>query len=154
MNHRQSGRMTQPESMPRSNVDDLRSRVIEALRSVRDPELPVNIYDLGLIYSLDVTVAGDVAIVMTLTTPNCPVAELIPAQVKAAVAGVPGVREARVDLTWTPAWTGDRMSDDARLALDMMGIAWSDPHASMKGRMTPLTVRRTHGPTESPPTSG
>jgi FeS assembly SUF system protein len=145
--------MTQRASTSPSNTDDLRSRVIEALRAVRDPELPVNIYDLGLVYSLDVNAAGDIAIVMTLTTPNCPVAELIPTQVKAAVIGVPGVREARVELTWTPAWTGDRMSDDARIALDMMGIAWSDPHASMKDRVTPLTVRHTIRPAERPPST-
>lgn len=123
--------------------DRLKERVIETLRRVHDPEIPVNIYDLGLIYKLDVDEAGDARIIMTLTTPNCPVAELIPAQVKAAVESVVGVKSASVELTWTPAWTGARMTDDARMTLDMMGISWKDPHSSVSTRATPVTIRKT-----------
>lgn len=94
--------------------DDL----IAALQRVHDPEIPVNIYDLGLIYQLDVDGAGDVAIVMTLTAPSCPVAGEIPKMVAEAAAGCAGVGRATVRLTWTPPWTRDMMSEDARLALN------------------------------------
>jgi len=117
--------------------------IIAALRKVHDPEIPVNVYDLGLIYELDVTDAGEVNVVMTLTTPNCPVAELIPNQVKQAVESVEGVESAAVELTWTPAWTGERMSEDARMTLDMMGISWKDPHGSVLKRAVPVTIRKT-----------
>jgi FeS assembly SUF system protein len=90
-----------------------------ALRTVYDPEIPVNIYDLGLIYRLDIDAKGDVRIEMTLTAPACPVAGILPGQVAKAVAAVEGVGEVEVDLVWDPPWTKDRMSDDARLALDM-----------------------------------
>jgi FeS assembly SUF system protein len=94
--------------------------VIDALRTVYDPEIPVNIYDLGLIYNLDVGERGDVAIEMSLTAPGCPVAGEMPGQVADAVAVVEGVGEVEVRLVWEPAWTTERMSEDARLALGLI----------------------------------
>lgn len=91
--------------------------IIEALRTVYDPEIPVNIYDLGLIYRLETTEDGDVTIDMTLTAPACPVAGEMPAQVANAVAAVPGVGQVEVRLVWDPPWTKDLMSEDAKLAL-------------------------------------
>lgn len=122
--------------------DELKNDIIAALRGVHDPEIPVNVYDLGLIYELEVDPAGAARVVMTLTTPNCPVAELIPAQVKSAVESVKGVTAANVELTWQPPWSGDRMSDEARITLDMMGISWKDPHSSATRHATPLTIRK------------
>lgn len=97
----------------------LRARVIEALRTVHDPEIPVNIYELGLIYRLDLDADGRVWIDMTLTAPNCPVADMIPDQVTAAVQDVEGVKSADVRLVWEPPWDPSRMSEEARLALGM-----------------------------------
>jgi len=94
-------------------------RVIEALRSVHDPEIPVNIYDLGLIYELDMQPTGDIHVTMTLTAPACPVAGEMPQEVADTVAAVPGVGRVSVELTWEPAWTPERMSEVARVALDM-----------------------------------
>ena len=121
--------------------DELKSRVIAAIRTVQDPELPVNLYDLGLIYELDVVTGGGVNILMTLTTPNCPVAESMPGMVAAAVRGVDGVSDVKVQLTWDPPWSGDRMAEDARAVLDMMGIQWSESGPSGP-KTTPLTVAR------------
>jgi len=95
------------------------SVVIEALRTVHDPEIPVNLYDLGLIYALDISDLGDVAIEMTLTTPACPVAGSMPGEVVQAVAQAEGVGRVDVKLVWDPPWTMERMSEDARLALGM-----------------------------------
>ena len=99
---------------------DLYERVIDALREIYDPEIPVNIYDLGLIYAVDVTNEGDVAITMTLTTPHCPVAESMPGEVEMRVLAVPGVRDAEVNLVWDPPWAPNLMSDEARLELGML----------------------------------
>jgi FeS assembly SUF system protein len=99
---------------------DLYERVIEALREIYDPEIPVNIYDLGLIYAVDVTDEGDVAITMTLTTPHCPVAESMPGEVEMRVMAVPGARDAEVNLVWDPPWGPNLMSDEARLELGML----------------------------------
>ncbi len=93
--------------------------VIEAIKTVYDPEIPVNIYDLGLIYRLDRAANGNLAIDMTLTAPACPVAGEMPGRVAEAVAAVPGVGEVEVRLVWEPPWTKDRMSEDAKLALDI-----------------------------------
>jgi FeS assembly SUF system protein len=98
----------------------LYERVIDALREIYDPEIPVNIYDLGLIYGVDVTDAADVAITMTLTTPHCPVAESMPGEVEMRVLAVPGVRDAEVNLVWDPPWGPNLMSDEARLELGML----------------------------------
>lgn len=92
--------------------------VEDALRTVHDPEIPVNIYDLGLIYSCDVDAKGDCDITMTLTAPHCPVAGEMPQQVADAVAGVDGIGVVSVTLTWAPPWRPDMMSEDAKLALD------------------------------------
>ncbi|HET9645480.1 MAG TPA: SUF system Fe-S cluster assembly protein [Burkholderiaceae bacterium] len=101
--------------------EGLEGLVIAALRTVYDPELPVNIYDLGLIYGLDVdAAAGKVQIRMTLTAPGCPVAQSFPATVEDAVEAVEGVNEARVELVWDPPWSRDRMSEAARLNLGMV----------------------------------
>ena len=93
--------------------------IVEALRTVHDPEIPVNIYDLGLIYDTDRLEDGDVRILMTLTAPACPVAGEMPYDVAAAVSGVDGVGEVEVVLTWEPPWTQDRMTEDAKLILNI-----------------------------------
>jgi FeS assembly SUF system protein len=98
----------------------LRESVVAALRTVHDPEIPVNIYDLGLIYRIDMAENGDVGIDMTLTAPACPVAGAMPKMVEEAVSGVPGVGAVRVELVWDPPWTQDKMTDEARLQLGMM----------------------------------
>ena len=92
--------------------------VEDALKTVHDPEIPVNIFDLGLIYDVDRRKNGDVYITMSLTAPGCPVAGEMPGQVAAAVAAADGVGAVSVELVWSPPWTPERMSDDARLALD------------------------------------
>lgn len=93
--------------------------VIDALRTVHDPEIPVNIYDLGLIYDVEISADGTVQVVMTLTAPACPVAGEMPGQVARTVAAVGGVGEVTVELVWDPPWTKERMSEEAKLALDM-----------------------------------
>ena len=95
-------------------TDDL----VGALKSVYDPEIPVDVYELGLIYRVDVSDARDVTVDMTLTAPGCPVAGEMPGQVARALAAVKCVGEVSVELVWSPPWTPDRMSDDAKLALD------------------------------------
>jgi len=99
---------------------DLQEAVIEALKSIYDPEIPVNIYELGLIYDVRVDADGDAVIDMTLTTPNCPVAESMPGEVEMRVLSVPGIRDAEVKLVWEPAWDPSKMSDEARLELGML----------------------------------
>lgn len=99
---------------------DLYEAVVAALKEIFDPEIPVNIYDLGLIYAVEVTEDSDVAITMTLTTPHCPVAESMPAEVELRAASVPGVRDAQVNLVWDPPWDPAKMSDEARLELGML----------------------------------
>jgi FeS assembly SUF system protein len=94
--------------------------VMDALKTVRDPEIPVNLVDLGLIYELLVKKGGAVFVEMTLTTPSCPVAASMPGEVKNAIAAVPGIEDVRVKLVWTPPWTQDRMSEEARLELGLM----------------------------------
>ena len=94
--------------------------VVDALKEIYDPEIPVNIYDLGLIYGVDVTANGETVVTMTLTTPHCPVAESMPAEVEMRVAAVPGVSVADVNLVWDPPWDPQKMSDDAKLELGML----------------------------------
>ena len=93
--------------------------MIEALKDIYDPEIPVNIYDLGLIYNVEVN-DGDVVVTMTLTTPHCPVAESMPQEVEIRVSSVPGVRDAEVNLVWDPPWSPASMTDEARLELGML----------------------------------
>ena len=100
--------------------DGLHDRVVAALRTVFDPEIPVNIYDLGLIYHLDVSDAGAVDIRMTLTAPACPVAGMMPGLVESAVRKIDGVTSSGVELVWDPPWSKDRMSDEAKLQLGML----------------------------------
>ncbi|CAB3652875.1 SUF system Fe-S cluster assembly protein [Paraburkholderia rhynchosiae] len=104
-----------------TTTERLEERVIDALRTVFDAEIPVNIYDLGLVYGLDVDEAeGRVGIRMTLTAPGCPVAQTFPATVEDAVFSVSGVKDVHVELVWDPPWSRDRMSDAARLQLGML----------------------------------
>jgi FeS assembly SUF system protein len=93
--------------------------VLDALKTVFDPEIPVDIYELGLIYGVEVDDAGAVKIDMTLTTPSCPSAQELPAQVEEAVRAVPNVTSAKVEIVWDPPWDPSRMSEDAKLALNM-----------------------------------
>jgi len=101
-------------------VDALERQVIAALRTIYDPEIPVNIYDLGLVYELTVSTAGTVRLRMTLTAPGCPVAQTFPGMVERAIRSVPGVTDAHVELVWDPPWSRERMSEAARLELGMM----------------------------------
>ena len=104
----------------------LQDQVVAALKTVYDPEMPINIYELGLIYEVDVDAAGEAAIRMTLTAPNCPVAGSLPADVERAVRAVPGVTGVKIELTFDPPWSKDRMSEAAKLALgldDLIPIA-------------------------------
>ena len=98
----------------------LEEKVIEVLRECFDPEIPVNIYELGLIYDIDIDAQDLVTIRMTLTSPMCPVAESLPPNVEARVRNLDGVSEARVEVTWEPPWGPDKMSEAAKLALNMM----------------------------------
>jgi FeS assembly SUF system protein len=117
-----------PETRPvqtEGMVDDpdksalLRPRIVEALSNVFDPEIPVNIYDLGLVYDVIVDASGKVGIRMTLTAPACPAAQFLPEQVKRAVETVADVSDVQVDVVWDPPWTLERMSDAAKLQLGM-----------------------------------
>ena len=108
------------EAVERMTAEELREPIIAALRQVYDPEIPVNIYDLGLIYKIDIADDGDVAIDMTLTAPACPVAGMMPVMVKDAVGKVEGVGEIDVELVWDPPWNKDMMSDEAKLELGIL----------------------------------
>ena len=99
---------------------DLYEAVIEALKDIYDPEIPVNIYDLGLVYEVVVTPEHHAKIKMTLTTPHCPVAESMPGEVELRVGSVPGIGDAEVELVWDPPWDPQRMSDEAKLELGML----------------------------------
>ena len=104
----------------RGDREGREAEIVAALRTVYDPEIPVNIYDLGLVYKLAIGADGDVAVDMTLTAPGCPVAGEMPGQVAEAVAKVAGVGRVSVTLVWEPGWTPERMSADAKLALGMI----------------------------------
>jgi FeS assembly SUF system protein len=108
------GPAIQPDEMAR-----LSEEIVGALKTVYDPEIPADIYELGLIYKVDVDDDRVVKVDMTLTTPNCPSAAELPAMVENAVASVPGVREAKVTIVWDPPWDPSRMSDEARAVLNM-----------------------------------
>ena len=108
-----------PSTIPADEMARLTDQIVGALKTVYDPEIPADIYELGLIYKVDVDDDRMVHIDMTLTTPNCPSAAELPAQVENAVAGVAGVREAKVNIVWDPPWDPSRMSDEARSVLNM-----------------------------------
>ncbi len=103
-----------------SGTDAIREKIIEALRTVYDPEIPVNIYELGLIYDVSVGDDGHASIQMTLTTPMCPAAEVLPPEVETKARGVEGVSQVQLDLVWDPPWNPDMMSEAAKLDLGMV----------------------------------
>ena len=102
---------------PTPSAQPLEPLIIEALKTVFDPEIPVNIYELGLVYKVDVDAAGAVAVKMTLTSPNCPEAASLPGTVEGKLKAVPGVTSAKVDIVWEPTWTKDMISEAAKLQL-------------------------------------
>lgn len=102
-----------------ANPQELKERVIETLRTVYDPEIPVNIYDLGLVYEVAVSDEGSVKIVMTVTAPNCPVADTLPKQVEQVVGSLDGVRDVHVELTFDPPWDMSMMPDHVKLELGL-----------------------------------
>lgn len=106
-------------SIPAEELERLTGDIVAALKTVYDPEIPADIYELGLIYKVDIQDDRGIGIEMTLTTPNCPAAEELPTMVENAVASIPGVGKVDVNIVWEPAWTPDRMSDEARLVLNM-----------------------------------
>jgi FeS assembly SUF system protein len=111
----------QPEEpAPVEPGGDLYEAVIEALKEIYDPEIPVNIYDLGLIYDVEITPENHAMVKMTLTTPHCPVAESMPGEIELRVGAVPGVGHAEVELVWDPPWDPQKMSDEAKLELGML----------------------------------
>ncbi|WP_420863171.1 SUF system Fe-S cluster assembly protein [Algirhabdus cladophorae] len=109
-----------PLIKPSSTDHPLYDNIVEACKTVFDPEIPVNIYDLGLIYTIDITSENDVSILMSLTAPGCPVAGEMPGWVADAVEPLAGVKQVQVDLVWEPQWGMDMMSDEARLELGFM----------------------------------
>ena len=110
----------QPQESTGGAGSDLQASVVEVLKSIYDPEIPVDIYELGLIYNVDISEDGDATITMTLTTPHCPVAESLPQEVELRTLSVPGIRDAVVNLVWDPPWDPSKMSDEARLELGML----------------------------------
>lgn len=110
---------TAPSSIPSDELEQLRSDLVSALKTVFDPEIPVDIYELGLIYKIDVDDDRNVEVDMTLTAPGCPVAGDMPGWVENAVSSVPGVGQVKVNLVFDPPWDMSRMSDEARLQLNM-----------------------------------
>ena len=108
-----------PSAVPEAELTRLTDEVIAALKTVYDPEIPSDIYELGLVYKIDIADDRAVTVEMTLTTPNCPSAQEWPTMVENAVASVPGVGEVKVNIVWDPPWDPSRMSDEARAVLNM-----------------------------------
>ena len=114
-----AGHMETHSALPPGETERLTGEIIAALKTVFDPEIPADIYELGLIYRVDIKDDRSVDVVMTLTTPNCPAAGELPTMVENAVASVPGVGMVNVSIVWEPVWSPERMSDEARLVLNM-----------------------------------
>ena len=106
-------------ALPADEIARMTDDIIGAIKTVYDPEIPADVYELGLIYRIDIADDRTVTVDMTLTTPNCPAAAEMPQMVENAVASVPGVGQVNVNIVWEPAWTPDRMTDEARLVLNM-----------------------------------
>jgi len=111
--------LQEPSPTPAPAKQALRERIVAALKTCYDPEIPIDIWELGLIYDIDISDTSEVTITMTLTTPHCPAAESLPADVEQKVAAVDGVSSTKVDITWEPAWTPQMMSEAARLELNL-----------------------------------
>ena len=111
--------VSQASALSQQELDDFTTKLVTALKTVYDPEIPVDIYELGLIYKVDVSDTKDIAVDMTLTAPNCPVAGEMPGNVKAALELVDGIGEVTVNMTFDPPWTPERMSEEAKLELNM-----------------------------------
>ncbi|MCK5782788.1 MAG: DUF59 domain-containing protein [Flavobacteriales bacterium] len=103
-----------------TQIQVLGDHIVEVLHTIYDPEIPIDIYELGLIYDVQVSDEGAANIIMTLTTPNCPVAESMPAEVEAKIAGIEGISSCKLELTFEPQWTKDMMSEEALLALGFL----------------------------------
>jgi FeS assembly SUF system protein len=112
--------MMEERTLNAIEISLLKNEVIEALKTIYDPEIPVNIYDLGLIYEVGISEIGEAKIVMTLTSPMCPVAESLPIDVENMVASVPGIRKTTVELTWDPPFSLDMMSEEVKLMLGLL----------------------------------
>lgn len=112
--------ITRPPEPSPDGAPSLEDQIVEAIKTIYDPEIPVNIYEMGLIYNVAVGDKQHVDVIMTLTSPACPVAGSLPGEVEAKVAGVPGVESAKVELVWDPVWNPSMMSEAARLELGMM----------------------------------
>jgi len=112
--------VTSPSKLPQAELDRITDDLIAQFKTVFDPEIPVDIYELGLIYKVDIDDDGNVDVEMTLTAPGCPVAGEMPTWVEVAARKVPGVKSVRVDLVFDPPWTPARMSDEAKLELNML----------------------------------
>ena len=111
--------METQSALPPEETERLGTEIVAALKTVFDPEIPADIYELGLIYKVDIKDDRSIDVMMTLTTPNCPAAQELPIMVENAVSSVPGVGEAKVNIVWDPPWDPSRMSDEARLVLNM-----------------------------------
>lgn len=109
-----------PLIRPSTTEHPLYDAIVEACRTVYDPEIPVNIYELGLVYTIEINEEGDVSVIMTLTAPGCPVAGEMPGWLADAIEPLPGVRTVNVEITWDPPWGMEMMSDEARLELGFM----------------------------------
>lgn len=107
----------QPAESTETDMETIRERIVDTMKSVYDPEIPVNIYDLGMVYEIDVQPDGTAKVTMTLTSPACPVAGTLPGEVEEKLNGVRGVRSGKVELVWDPPWTPERMSESAKLEL-------------------------------------
>jgi len=140
---------TEMDTDPGASDDPLKTAIVKALRTVHDPEIPINVYDLGLIYGLEVADDDAVTVRMTLTAPNCPMAEMIVRQVEERVRAVPGVGTVRVDLVWEPKWDPDMMSEAAKLEMEFTGH--TGPAHLRKSPFSSLTVGRTDRDDRKPP---